>query len=189
MFNFNMSKKLEPRALLVFFRLQRFFQTFNVVAALIAGLSLAVLSFAEFHPTTSSLTRASEGFLCSSALTSVVAVMLATMLLFRFEGVQTASRKDLAIAWAPLVLLDWGIVEFLVGLVFWYAEKNNEWRSSIMGTQFAVLLLFTIWTSIWMWGVMSQKGGLGKEEDDGLKGLKQHRIRQLEERSDESLPS
>lgn len=91
-------KKLEPRALLVFRRLQRFFQTFNVVTALEAGLSLAVLSFAEFHPTTSRLARASEGFLCSSALTSVIAVMLATMLLFRFEGVRTASRKDLAIA-------------------------------------------------------------------------------------------
>lgn len=46
------NKVLDTRALLVFERLVRFYNIFNVLTALIAGLSLAVLSFSEFHPCT-----------------------------------------------------------------------------------------------------------------------------------------
>jgi hypothetical protein len=134
------------------------------VSALVGGLSLAVLTFDEFHPTQSSLARAAEGSLCSSALTAVIAVMVSTMLLFRFEGCEMATRKDLAIAWTPLVLLDLSIIEFLLGLMFWYAGKNTGWRAAVMGTQLAVLLVFSIWTAVGMWRTMSKKGGLGQEE-------------------------
>ena len=51
--------------------------------------------------------------------------MLATMLLFRFEGHETATRKELALVWAPLVALDWAIVAFVVGLLLWYGDKND----------------------------------------------------------------
>jgi len=160
-----LNKKLDTRAFLVFQRLHRFYKTLNVVSALVGGLSLAVLTFDEFHPTRSTLARASEGFLCSSALTAVISVMAATMLLFRFEGHATATRKDLILAWSPLVLLDVTIVEYLLGLVLWYSGKNNSWRTALMSAQMAVLLLYSICVALWMWHSMSDKGGLGREEN------------------------
>ena len=159
-----MNKTLDIRAFLVFQRIQRFYNTLNVVSALVAGLSLAVLTFDEFHPTQSVLVRAAEGLLCSSALGSVTSVMTSTMLLFKFEGRESATRKDLAIAWTPLVLLDFAIVEYLFGLVLWYSGKNNEWRIGLISSQLAFLLGYCAWLSFWMWDTMSGNGGLGKEE-------------------------
>jgi hypothetical protein len=159
------NKLLDLRARLVFQRLQRFYQTFNIVATLVGGLSLAVLTFDELHGQETTLARAAEGLLCSSALTAVVAVTIATMLLFRFEGHETRpTRIDLLVAWVPLVLLDLVIVEFLVGLVLWYAVKNEPWRRAAMGVQLAVWLVFTIALAIWMWNTMCVEGGLGEEE-------------------------
>ena len=49
--------------------------------------------------------------------------MLATMLLFRYDGHSDVAgavvlrRLDLVMLSAPLVLLDWGIVTFLLGLM------------------------------------------------------------------------
>ncbi|KAF2866949.1 hypothetical protein BDV95DRAFT_583251 [Massariosphaeria phaeospora] len=90
----NLNENLGIRAFLVFQRLQRVCQTLNVVSALLAGLSLAVLTFDEFHPTQLGLIRAAEGLLCSSALSSVISVMLSTMLLFRFSSFKSATRKE-----------------------------------------------------------------------------------------------
>ena len=151
---------------MVFFRLLRFYKTFNVVSALVSGLSLAVLTFDEFHPTTSGQSRAAEGFLVSSAVTSVISIMLATMLLFRFEGHETATRKELALVWAPLVFLDWAIVAFVVGLLLWYGEKNETWRTTVLGVQTGALLAFVCCAAVWMWSTMSRKGGLGKAESE-----------------------
>jgi hypothetical protein len=86
------------------------------------------------------------------------------MLLFRFEGHDAPTRKHLAIAWTPLILLDWAIVEFLVGLILWYAGKNDEWRTSLVAMNLVILLALTVWTAVWMWQEMSRKGGLGAEE-------------------------
>ncbi|KAE9978334.1 hypothetical protein EG328_001508 [Venturia inaequalis] len=130
-----LTKNLDIRAFLVFQRLCRFYKTLNVVAALVAGLSLAILTFNEFHPTESSLVRAAEGFLCSSAITAVISAMTSTMLLFRFEGQEHATRKDLALAWSPLFMLDLAIVEYLLGLLLWYNGKNNRWRIALMSLQ------------------------------------------------------
>ncbi len=163
-------QQLGPRALVVFFRLQRFYKTFNVVSALVSGLSLAVLTFNEFHPTTSGQSEAAEGFLVSSAVTSVISIMLATMLLFRYEGFETATRKDLALVWVPLIALDWAIVAFVVGLLLWYGEKNDMWRTTIIGLQTGALLAFVCWAAVWMWSTMSRKGGLGKAESEPSEG-------------------
>lgn len=65
------------------------------------------------------------------------------MLLFRFEGHETATRKDLAIAWSPFVLLDWPIVEFLLGLMLWYADKSDRWRYSLVAAGLSALLAIT----------------------------------------------
>jgi hypothetical protein len=157
---------LGVRAILVFNRLQRFYQTFNIIATLLGSLSLAVLSFGDFQDSdgTSSLINASAGLLTSSAITAVVAVMIATMLLFKFEGYEKPRRKDLAIAWIPLILLDVVIVEFLIAVVFWYAAKYATWCAVLMGVQLAVLLTGAIVIAIWMWNSMSIKGGIGEEE-------------------------
>ncbi|KAE9981434.1 hypothetical protein BLS_007406 [Venturia inaequalis] len=150
-----LTKNLDIRAFLVFQRLCRFYKTLNVVAALVAGLSLAILTFNEFHPTESSLVRAAEGFLCSSAITAVISAMTSTMLLFRFEGQEHATRKDLALAWSPLFMLDLAIVEYLLGLLLWYNGKNNRWRIALMSLQMVGLLLFSISLAVWMWQSMT----------------------------------
>lgn len=55
--------------------------------------------------------------------------MLATMLLSQNDGHGDAAgavvlrRLDLVVLSALLVLLDWGIVVFLLGLMVWCAEK------------------------------------------------------------------
>ena len=63
---------------------------------------------------------------------AVILALLSTMHLFRFKGHETATRKDLAIAWFPLVLLDWAIVQFLLGLMLWYVDKSDRWRYSLV---------------------------------------------------------
>ena len=116
-------KVLDVRATLVFTRLQRFYQTFNIIATLLGGPALAILTFDEFHHSQqSAMTHAAAGLLTSAALSAVVAVMVATMLLFRFEGHEKPTRQDLLIAWVPLVLLDLVIVEVLFGLMFRYID-------------------------------------------------------------------
>lgn len=108
-FGLNVHKQIGHGSMIVYYGLQRFYTTFNVVAAVMAGLSLAVLTFDEFNPTTLGQSRAAEGFMVSSASISLTSIMLATMFLFRFEGHEKATRKDLALAlaWVPLILLDW----------------------------------------------------------------------------------
>jgi ABC-type xylose transport system permease subunit len=158
------SKYLDVRAFLVFQRVLRFYNTFVVLSALVSGLALATLTFEEFHPTTSGLAQVGEGFLCSSAITALLAAVLATMLMFVFQGVEQATRMDLAVAWSPLVLLDLSIIEFLIGIICWYCAKNNTWRGVVMLAQLCSLLGLTIVFSIWIWLHLVQKGNLGREE-------------------------
>lgn len=158
------SKQLDIRAFLIFQRIQRMYKTFVVLAALISGLAVAALTLNEYHPPSSDLIFASEGFLCSSAITAIISAVLAIMLLFQFEGSQRATRRDLAVAWAPLVLLDLSVVEFLVGMVCWYCSKNARWRGALVTAQLVGLLGLCAGLSTWMWFYMSQKGNLGVEE-------------------------
>ena len=62
--------------------------------------------------------------------------MLTTILLFRFKGHETATRRELALVWVPLVALDWAIIAFVVDLLLWYGEKNDAWRTAIIGASF-----------------------------------------------------
>jgi hypothetical protein len=157
-------KQVDVRAFLVFQRIRRFYNTFVVLSVLISGLAISALTFSEFHPTNSGLIRTSEGFLCSSAITAVISAVVATMLLFQFEGLETPTRRDLAVAWGPLVLLDLSIIEFLLGMVCWYFGKSAYWRGTLMATQFAFLMAICFALSIWMWFYMRKRGGLGKAE-------------------------
>jgi hypothetical protein len=90
---FVVNKKLDTQALFVFQGLRRFYRAVNVVSSWIGGLSFAALTFSKFHPTNSS--RVFEGFLCSSAMAAIISVMLFTVLLFTFEGRETATHKNL----------------------------------------------------------------------------------------------
>ena len=159
-----MTQVLGHRSHIVFFRLLRFYKTFNIVSALISGLSLSILTFVEFHPTTSAQLRTAEGLLVSSASTSVISIMLATMLLFRFEDHEKATRVDLTLAYMPLVFLDWSILSLVVGLLLWYGEKNDLWRTTIVGVHTAAMLVFALGVAVWMYRTMSRIGGLGKVE-------------------------
>jgi hypothetical protein len=122
------------------------------------------LRFDEFHPTRTSLLRAAEGFLFSSLITAVFSVMVTTMLLFYFEGHESANSVDLALAWTPVVLLDWVILACVLGLGLWYSGKNKLWRSATMSAQLGGLLLVSVSLAVWMWNSMSKEGGLGKDK-------------------------
>jgi hypothetical protein len=73
--------------------------------------------------------------------------MLATMLLFRIEN-QRANRKELCLAWSPLVTLDWSILSFLAGLVTWCRDKNSGVRSSLVGSMTGDGLVFCPWVAV-----------------------------------------
>ena len=158
------NQALEPQHLKLFFRLLRFYKTFIVLSALVGSLSLNILSYNEFHPTVSARTRVAEGFLVSSLSTSVISGMLATMLRFRFEDQDSATVKEYALAWTPLIVLDWSIVSFLIGLLLWYGDKSNVWRTALVGLQTAALLAFSCGVAIWMWASMRPGQGFAKEE-------------------------
>lgn len=96
--------------------------------------------------------------------------MLGTMLLFRFQGRENASHKELAIAWSPLIILDWSILTFLVGIVVWYVDKNDGWRGSMIAASTAFCLAFCTWMAVDMWFAIKQPGGLGREETIGMMG-------------------
>ncbi|KAM0271950.1 hypothetical protein ACHAQH_008889 [Verticillium albo-atrum] len=158
------SQPLGTRAFLVLQRTQHFYNTFIILAALVAALAVGALTFPEFHPTRSAFDHVAEGFFTSSAITAVVSAVVAIMLHFMFQGVERASRLDLAVSWAPLVLLDFSIVEFLLGMACWYAGKNVSWRGVVMAVQTAGLLAYTLTVSAWVYFALSRKGGLGKDE-------------------------
>ena len=93
------------------------------------------------------------------------------MLRFRFEEQNSATVKEYALAWTPLVILDWSIVSFLIGLLVWYGDKSNVLRTALVGLQTAALLAFSCGVAIWMWASMRPGQGLGKEEAHVSRGI------------------
>ncbi len=149
----------------VFPRLLRFYKTFNLISALISGLSLAILSFNEFHPATSEHLRFAESLLVISISTSVTSIMLTSILLFGFEGYESVTWNDLALAWVPLVTLDCSIFAFLVGMLLWCAERNDYWRIPVFGSIASMLVLIICWAAINTYSIVSRAGGLNKERN------------------------
>ncbi|CZT06929.1 uncharacterized protein RAG0_12525 [Rhynchosporium agropyri] len=163
-------KQIEYRAMLVFQRLIRSYDSFLLVSALMA---VGALTFDEFHPSTNAIDRAAEGFFTSATCSAVVAVMLAVMLSFRFEGHVSATRLGYVIAWSPLVLLDWSIIGVLLGMSTWYWQKNASWRAGMLVGSVAILLCFSIWVAFMVWQKMGDKGGLGEEGSKAFREVKQ----------------
>lgn len=158
------NKPLKLHDMIVFQRLLRFLPSLNILSALTAGASTSLIQMPEFHPSSTPLAHAAEGFLVISASLGVISIMLAVMLLFRFEGHDTATRLEYMIVWSPLVLMDHAIVAFLVGLMVWYADQNKGWRSMFMGGTVGVLLVYTASIAVGMYKSMHREGGLGQEE-------------------------
>ncbi|KAJ3481519.1 hypothetical protein NLG97_g7803 [Lecanicillium saksenae] len=167
------TKHLDARPFIVFQRLQRFNQTFIVLTALIAALDIGALSFQEFRPPDangavdlhdSSLNRAAQGLFCTSAITAVVSALTAAMLLFQFEGFETATRLDLAVAWIPVALMNMASLEFLLGLICWYAANNVWWRVIVMTALVASFLGLWLVLTVYMYLSIRAKGGLGQAE-------------------------
>ena len=67
--------------------------------------------------------------------------MPTTTLLFQYDGHGDAAgavvlrRLDLVVLSAPLVLLDWDIVAFLLGLMVWCAEKAEGLLRGVSGVE------------------------------------------------------
>lgn len=64
-----------------------------------AGAAVSGLQFPEFHPSRSSRAFAAEGLFVSSATRAVISIMLATMLMFLYDSVESATMTDLALSW------------------------------------------------------------------------------------------
>lgn len=158
------NKHLQTRGSIVFQSIIRFYSTFATLSALVGALSIGALTFPDFHPS-SGLIRIGEGLLCSSAVTAVLAAVMATMLMFTFEGFEGATRADLVVAWSPLVMLDVSILEFLVGVTCWYRGMHDDWRGVLMIAQLCLMLGGCVGYATWMWLRLGRKGGLGEEEN------------------------
>ena len=103
--------------------LLRFYKTFNIISALFSGLSIAMLTFNEFHPATSKQLNVAECLLVISVCTGVTSIMVTNILLFGFKGYSNVTWNDMALAWSPLITLDVSILAFLGGLLLWSAIR------------------------------------------------------------------
>jgi hypothetical protein len=133
-----------------------------MISALISGLSLAMLTFNEFHPAASEQLRVAESLLVISISASVTSIMVTSILLFGFEGYESVTWNDQTLAWAPLITLDSSVVAFIMGLLLWSAD-SNDWRIPVFGSAASILLLIISWAAINTYSIMSRTGGPNKE--------------------------
>lgn len=144
-------QEVDAGSFFIFQRVRSFYRLFAFAGSLVAAVSVTALSLPEFHPATSTLASVSEGLLCSSTITSTISAVTAVMLLFRFEGVEQATRGDSLVAWLPLVFLDVSVLEFLVAMVCWYWDKSPYRGAFLVCMQFIMLLCICITLATWMW--------------------------------------
>lgn len=154
------------RTFLAFQQLQRFHKLFIFFSAVIAGLSLAALTFDEFHPARTSLLQAAEVFLFCALITAIFSVIIITMSLFHFGGHEsTTNGIDLILARILVLLLDWVILGRAFELFFWYSGKTELWRTVTMSVQMRALLLVSVSLAVWTSISMSKEEVTGKEKD------------------------
>ena len=119
-----------------------------------------MLTFNEFHPATSEQLLAAGSLLVISILSSVTSVTISTILLFGFEGHESATWNDIALAWVPLVTLDCSIFTFLASLLLWYMDSKENWCITVFGSVASILLLIICWASINTYLIVKRTGGL-----------------------------
>ena len=131
-----------------------------MISAFISGASLIMLTFNEFHPAISTQLLFAGSLLVISILTSVISVIVSTILLFGFEGHESATWNDIALAWAPLVTLDCSIFAFLGGLLLWCTDRKEDWCIPVFGSVASILLLIICWASINTYLIVKRTDGL-----------------------------
>jgi len=74
--------------------------------------------------------------------------MVTNILLFGFEGYHSMTWNDMALAWSPLVILDFSILAFLGGLLLWSADKSEYRTTPVLGSIASILFLINCWAAI-----------------------------------------
>ena len=74
--------------------------------------------------------------------------MITNIFVFGFEGYTSVTWNDMALAWSPLVTLDFSILAFLGSLLLWSADKSNYWTIPVLGLIASILLLIICWAAI-----------------------------------------
>jgi len=149
-----------------FFRYLKAYQNINIISALLAGIDIGMLTFSEYHsPPFSSLLRASQAFLLSSASCATILLIIATMLSFRFPDDVNAEDPaenqiirgwDLMHASIPPLLLEWSLLSFLVGLLLWYSQLEGKswlgfWLITVQVVLLSIYYVFTRWKMAARW--------------------------------------
>jgi hypothetical protein len=131
-----------------------------MISAFISGLSVAILTFNEFHPAFSKRLRVAESLLVISISASVTSIVVTTILLFGFEGYERVTWNDMILACTPLITLDCSVLAFIMGLLLWSAD-SNAWRITVFGSAASILII--PWAAINTYSIMSRTGGPKKE--------------------------
>ncbi|KAH7113685.1 hypothetical protein B0J13DRAFT_574282 [Dactylonectria estremocensis] len=145
-------KVVGGRVVTVFDRVLLFYRTFDIIAAFPAIVASVLIAFGGFqdHQKTA-IGQIVVLLLASSMVKSIIALTLAKMLLFKFEGQQSSTERKTLILWLPTILVDISIIEVLVGLVFWIANGYPIWVSLLIGVE-AFAFMFGTMTLAWkMW--------------------------------------
>ncbi|KAH8659509.1 hypothetical protein BGZ61DRAFT_485938 [Ilyonectria robusta] len=140
------------RGITIFDRVLRFYRTFDAIAASPAIVSSIIMIFSgvQDHQKTA-IIQIAAALLASSVVMSLIAITLAKMLLFRFEGHQHSTERESAILWIPTILVDISIIEVLAGLVFWIADSYPIWVTLLIGVEALALLVGLIALAWKMW--------------------------------------
>ena len=131
-----------------------------MISAFISTASSIVLTFHEFHPVTSHQLLFAGSLLVISILTGVTSVIVNTILHFGFEGYESVTWNDLALAWTPLVTLDCSVFAFLGGLLLWCTDRQENWCIPVFGSVASILLLIICWAAINTYLIVKRTGGL-----------------------------
>jgi len=140
----------------VFHRLLQTYRTIAFIATLQGGLSMVVLNFDEFHATHEpGHLEYAASLLAGSAVTAIFIKVLALVLLLMFDGNDEPTVQDLVLALVPFVLLLFGVAQYLLGLLFWYAAVYSPMLSTVVAGQVALLsaatlFLLTLFLSRWL---------------------------------------
>ncbi|KAL6413038.1 hypothetical protein AUP68_02533 [Ilyonectria robusta] len=170
MFYYKAVETAGRRVITVFDRVLRFYRTFDAIAALPAIVASVVMKFDGFKDSqTTAIAQIAVVLLASSVVKSVIAITLAKMLLFRFEGYQHSTERKSAIIWLPTILVDMSIVEVLAGLICWVVDSYPIWAALLVAVEALALLVGTIALA---WKMLTEELAM-QPSDIGKSGVRQ----------------
>ncbi|KAH6871726.1 hypothetical protein B0T10DRAFT_466533 [Thelonectria olida] len=151
----------------MFDRVLRFYRAFDIIAAFPAIIALVIMVFGGLRDhQKADMAHALVLLLASAVVTSIIAITLSKILLFKFERNQHLAERRSTSIWLPTILVDISIVEVLVGFVFWIANSYAIWVAILIGVEALVLLIGIIalaW-KIWKEELALQSSGLDLPE-------------------------